>query len=97
MNCLSRAWLPASFVRHLGRHRRIRQQWRRRRRFRGFLTTWNTIIQPADDPQRDRLPATNAFELLWRTQSICNNPALEVAAAAFELPVEKGRQHHRSR
>lgn len=57
----------------------------------GFLTTWNTIISRPDDPEATELPATNAFELLWRTQSNLQQSGLgsEVAAAAFELPVNE--------
>lgn len=56
----------------------------------GFLTTWNTIISRPEDPEATDLPATNAFELLWRTQSnLASGLSPDVAAAAFELPVDE--------
>lgn len=56
----------------------------------GFLTTWNTIISRPEDPEATDLPATNAFELLWRTQSnLASGLGPDVAAAAFELPVDE--------
>ncbi|MBP6015956.1 MAG: SurA N-terminal domain-containing protein [Candidatus Promineofilum sp.] len=56
----------------------------------GFLTVWNTIVSRPEDPEATEVPDTNAFELLWRTQSNLESglgPA--VAAAAFELPIDE--------
>lgn len=59
----------------------------------GFLTTWNTIISRPDDPEATEAPATNAFELLWRTQSNLESSLnAEIAAAAFELDVNEPSQ-----
>lgn len=56
----------------------------------GFLTAWNTINSRPEDPEATDLPATNAFELLWRTQSnLESGLGPDVAAAAFELPVDE--------
>lgn len=56
----------------------------------GFLTTWNTIMSRPDDPQATEAPETNAFELLWRTQSNLEaSVGAEIASAAFELDIDK--------
>ena len=56
----------------------------------GFLTAWNTIISRPEDPQATELPETNAYEVLWRTQSnLESGLGPEVAAAAFELPLDQ--------
>ena len=56
----------------------------------GFLTAWNTISSRPDDPEATEEPETNAYELLWRTQT--NLEATigpEAATAAFELGIEE--------
>ena len=56
----------------------------------GFLTAWNTIISRPEDSQATELPETNAYEVLWRTQSnLESGLGPEVAAAAFELPLDQ--------
>jgi hypothetical protein len=56
----------------------------------GFLTTWNTIASRIDDPEATETPATQSFELLWRTQDALEaSVGPDVAAAAFELPVNE--------
>ena len=59
----------------------------------GFLTTWNTIISRPDDPEATEAPETNAFELLWRTQSNLESSLnAEIATAAFELDINEPSQ-----
>jgi len=56
----------------------------------GFLTAWNTIASRIDDPEATETPATQSFELLWRTQdALESSVGPDVAAAAFELPVNE--------
>ena len=56
----------------------------------GFLTAWNTIMSRPEDPEATEPPATSAFELLWRTQdNLEASIGADVAAAAFELPVNE--------
>ncbi len=54
----------------------------------GFLTAWNTVNSRPVDPEATELPDTEAFELLWRTQtSLQSSVGTQVAAAAFSLDV----------
>ena len=56
----------------------------------GFLTAWNTIQSRVDDPEATEAPTTQSFELLWRTQdALASSVGTDVAAAAFELPVDE--------
>ena len=56
----------------------------------GFLTAWNTIASRVDDPEATEAPATQSFELLWRTQdALESSVGPDVAAAAFELAVNE--------
>lgn len=56
----------------------------------GFLTAWNSIISRPADPEATEEPDTDAFELLWRTQSNLEaSIGEEVATAAFELGVDE--------
>ena len=56
----------------------------------GFLTAWNTIASRVDDPEATEAPPTQSFELLWRTQDALQaSVGADVAAAAFELPVNE--------
>ena len=56
----------------------------------GYLTAWNTITSRPSDPDATEAPETNAFELLWRTQSnLTSSVGAEVAQAAFELGVDE--------
>lgn len=53
-----------------------------------FLSVWNTITSLPDDPEATEVPATNAFELLWRTQdSLEASVGAAVATAAFDLDI----------
>ncbi len=55
-----------------------------------FLTAWNTIVSRPEDPAATEEPATSAFELLWRTQdALGQSVGADVAAAAFELPINE--------
>jgi hypothetical protein len=56
----------------------------------GFLTAWNTIQSRVEDPAATEVPPTSSFELLWRTQDAMESSVgPDVAAAAFELPVNE--------
>ena len=56
----------------------------------GFLTAWNTISSRPDDPEATQQPETNAYELLWRTQSNLEaSLGAEVATAAFDLGLDE--------
>ena len=56
----------------------------------GYLTAWNTIQSRVDDPEATEAPPTSSFELLWRTQDALQaSVGGDVAAAAFELPVNE--------
>lgn len=56
----------------------------------GFLTAWNTIVSRPEDPEATEEPPTTAYELLWRTQdALTSSVGADVAAAAFELPVDE--------
>ncbi len=53
-----------------------------------FLTVWNTFRSQIPDPESEE-PQVTASELLWRTRdSIEGGFGLDVADAAFELPLE---------
>lgn len=59
----------------------------------GFLTAWNTISSRPEDPEAPEDPPTSAFELLWRTQDALEaGLGAELAAAAFDLPVNQPSQ-----
>ena len=56
----------------------------------GFLPTWNGIVSRPADPAATEQPETDAFELLWRTQSNLEaSIGAEIAAAAFELDIDQ--------
>ncbi|HNS38876.1 MAG TPA: hypothetical protein PKJ56_01370, partial [Promineifilum sp.] len=52
----------------------------------GFLTAWNTIVSRPIDPDATDAPATDAYELQWRTrENLSSSVSPEVASAAFDL------------
>lgn len=55
----------------------------------GYLTAWNTIVSRPVDQDATEAPETDAFELLWRTQSsLGTSIGTDVAAAAFDLDID---------
>ncbi|CUS02548.2 protein of unknown function [Candidatus Promineifilum breve] len=56
----------------------------------GFLPTWNGIVSRPADPAATEQPETDAFELLWRTQSNLEaSIGAEIATAAFTLDIDQ--------
>lgn len=55
-----------------------------------FLTVWNTLSSRTGEEEDPELPTSLAFELLWRSRdNLEASVGAEVAAAAFELPLNE--------